>query len=217
VQSLVMCLVRRIALLFVLIISAPAQQVQRADVGFELYYYEVAADQPHVKMFFVCSRQDEYEIEVTYETIDGTAKAGQDYVATSGSFIFPAGSPTRTREIQVQLLPRAERMVDRTFYVKLRAGFPAEVSRSRGEVPVTITDLPVLGFARWNQEEVSLSWRASATNFILEASSALTNNWVPVSGETTKTQFYPNQSLRLPLDSGNRFFRLRDPDERDSP
>ena len=204
-------------MLFALVVSAPAQQVQRADVGFELYYYEVAADQPHIKLFFTCGRQDEYEIEVTYETLDGTAKAGQDYVATSGSFIFPAGSPTRTREIQVQLMPREERTVDRTFFVKLNAGFPAEVSRSRGEVPVTITDLPVLNFAKWNDEEVSLSWRASATNFVLEASASLTNEWVPVSGETTKTQFYPSQSLRLPLDSGNRFFRLRDPEGSEAP
>src|SRR5688572_28943809 len=148
-------------------------------------------------MFFVCSRQDEYEIEVTYETIDGTAKAGVDYVATSGSFIFPAGSPTRTREIQVQLLPRAEHMVDRTFFVKLRAGFPAEVSRSRGEVPVTITDLPTLyvSKASWNDEEVSLSWRASATNFVLEAIDSFTNEWTRVTGETTKSQVYPSYSL----------------------
>src|SRR5687768_11057283 len=96
-----MCL-RTIAFLIVFSATAVAQQVQRADVGFELYYYEVPAEQPHIKMFFTCGRQDEYEIEVTYETMDGTAKAGVDFVATSGSFIFPAGSPTRTREIQVQ-------------------------------------------------------------------------------------------------------------------
>ena len=199
--------------MFAMIFSAPAQQVQRADVGFDLYYYEVPADQPHIKMFFSCGRQEEYEIEVTYETLDGTAKAGQDYVATSGSFIFPAGSPTRTREIQVQLLPREGRMVDRTFFVKLRASFPAEVSRSRGEVPVTITDLPVLHVSKasWDDEEFSLSWRASATNFVLEATDSFTNDWSRVTGETTKSQFYPNHSLKLPLDPGGRFFRLRDP------
>jgi hypothetical protein len=214
-----MCLSRRIALLLAFIPAAFAQQVQRADVGFDLYYYEVAADQPHIKMFFSCGRQDEYEIDVSYETLDGTAKAGVDYVATSGSFTFPAGSPTRTREIQVQLLPRAERTVDRTFFVKLRAGFPAEVSRSRGEVPVTITDLPVLHVSKasWNDEEISLNWRASATNFVLEASASITNEWSSVSGETTKTQFSPSQSLRLPLGSGNRFFRLRDPQESEAP
>jgi len=206
-------------LLFALIVSVPAQQVQRADVGFDLYYYEVPADQPHIKMFFVCSRQDEYEIEVTYETLDGTAKAGVDYVATSGSFIFPAGSPTRTREIQVQLLPREGRMVDRTFYVKLRAGFPAEVSRSRGEVPVTITDLPILRVAKdsWNDEEFYVGWRASATNFVLEASSSLTNEWSAVPGTPTQGQFSPNQSLALPLTSTNKFFRLRDPEPTTSP
>ena len=127
-----MCLVRRIALLFALIVSAPAQQVQRADVGFELYYYEVPADQPHIKMFFVCGRQDEYEIEVTYETLDGTAKAGVDYVATSGLFIFPAGSPTRTREIQVQLLPREERMVIGIFRKMCGPDFPRK-SAEAGE------------------------------------------------------------------------------------
>ena len=176
-----MCLRYAICLILVFAGTARAQQVQRADVGFELYYYEVAADQPHIKMFFSCSRQDEYEIEVTYETIDGTALAGRDYVATSGSFVFPAGNATRTREIQVQILPR-ETTADRTFFVKLRAGFPAEVSRSRGEVPVTITDLPDLRISKapWNDEEIGLRWLASATNYVLEASSSMANDWTRV-------------------------------------
>ena len=160
-------------------------------------------------MFFSCSGH-EWDIEVFYETLDGTAIAGRDYVATKGSFVFPGGSPTRTREIQVQILPR-EQTEDRTFNVKLSVTFPAEVSRSRGDVPVTITDLPRLSTAlHWRGTNIVLGWRASATNFVLESSSTVTNgNWIPVEEEPEQTKDSPRQSLLLPRDEPTRFFRLR--------
>ena len=160
-------------------------------------------------MFFSCGPQEEYDVEVFYETFDGTAVAGRDYVATKGSFGFPAGSPTRTREIQVQLLPR-EPAADRTFSVKLEAGFPAEVSRSRGQVNVIIADLPVLTPFKPGTNIV-LRWRASATSYVLEKSDSITNGWTPV---TETPQPIPDDpTVVLPITSTNRFFRLRAPEK----
>ena len=204
-----MCSRHSIWLLLLVVIPLQGQQVQRATVQFQNYFYEVDAAQPHLKMFFSCGPQEEYEIEVFYETIDGTAIAGRDYVAAKGSFTFPAGSPTRTREIQIQLLPR-EPAGDRTFSVKLTGSFPAEVSRSRGHVNVTITDLPQLTNLKY-QTNLVLYWRASATNYVLEHSETVAGNWKPVPEAAQPVhQDDPRQVLSLPIiPSTNGFFRLR--------
>lgn len=195
-------------LLLLAILPLHGQQVQRSTVAFEKYFYEVDASQPHIKMFFSCGPQEEYEIEVLYETIDGTAIAGRDYVATKGSFIFPAGSPTRTREIQIQLLPR-EPAGDRTFSVKLTGSFPAEVSRSRGHVNVTIADLPEITTLKY-QTNFVLYWRASATNYVLKSSQSLPGNWNPVTERPQPLNDDPRQVLSLPINTAtNGFFRLR--------
>ena len=206
-----MCSRRTLWLFLLFVIPLHGQQVQRATVAFEKYFYEVDASQPHIKMFFTCGPQEEYEIEVFYETIDGTALAGRDYVETKGSFIFPAGSPTRTREIQIQLLPR-EPAGDRTFSVKLTGTFPAEVSRSRGHVNVTIADLPEITTLRY-QTNLVLYWRASATNYVLQRCESLLGNWTPVSESPRPVgQDDPRQVLSIPINtSANQFFRLRAP------
>jgi hypothetical protein len=204
--------IRQVALLAVTLFlpSASAQITDRAFVGFEKFFYEVPASEPHIKMFFICSQQPDYDIEVSYETLDGTALAGRDYVQTQGSFLFPAGSPTRTREIQVQILPR-ESVEDRTFRVKLSATFPGDVSRSRGEVDVTITDIPRLSTAmHWQRTNVVLGWRTSATNFVLETSSSVSNaTWSPVKQKPEPIKDSPRQNLLLPNDKPTQFFRLR--------
>src|SRR5690349_1679681 len=122
-------------------VAARGQQVQRAWVGFNDYYHEVPATAPHAVLTYVCSQQDEYSIGVRITTEDGTAKAGIDYVPLDTEVMFEAGSPTRRRAIEVQLIQNTN-VIDRTFTVKLSAFFPAEVSQSRGTIPVTITAAP---------------------------------------------------------------------------
>ena len=40
-------------------------------------------------------------IAVDFETIDGTAVAGEDYTATSGTLVFAPGEITKTVEVQI--------------------------------------------------------------------------------------------------------------------
>src|SRR5215213_2114298 len=98
--------------------TALSQQVQRSWVGFETYYHEVPATAPHAVIRYTCSAQDQYTIGVQITTEDGTAKAGVDYVPLDTEVIFEAGSPTRTRDIEVHLIQNASPS-DRTFTIKL--------------------------------------------------------------------------------------------------
>ncbi len=56
-------------------------------------------------------------VEYTFETRDGTALAGEDYVATSGNLAFAIGQQTAT--IQVELLPDTDVEGDETFSLVL--------------------------------------------------------------------------------------------------
>ena len=59
-------------------------------------------------------------VEYAFETRDGTALAGEDYVATSGNLAFAVGQQTAT--IQVELLPDTDVEGDETFSLVLTDG-----------------------------------------------------------------------------------------------
>src|SRR5687768_11524017 len=128
---------RTTALLFtalVFVSTADGQMVRRATVGFAAYYYEAPWTNTHAIVELSCGSPDQEEdIEVWYETVDGTAMAGRHYTATKGSHLFHAGSPTRRIKIEIPILknPLQE---DKTLRIRVtRADFPAEVSRSGGD------------------------------------------------------------------------------------
>jgi hypothetical protein len=197
-------------LLSVIVQACLAQQVQRSTVGFENFFYEADPTEDFATLTFIASRQDEYDVEVSFQTLDGTALAGRDYIATNGTFVFPAGSTNRYRDIHIPLL-KHELSEERTFSVKLNSFFPAEVSRTRGEVNVTILGRPDLRIFRF-ETNVILSWRASATNFVLESAPSLTGTWASVNGTPRPIEFEPRQTLTLPRSPESTFFRLRDPE-----
>ena len=42
------------------------------------------------------------DVTVTYRTVDGTARAGVDYTATSGTLVIPAGATSATIDVVVR-------------------------------------------------------------------------------------------------------------------
>ena len=69
-------------------------------------------------------------VTVEYATADGTATAGSDYTATSGTFTFP---PTQTRgAITVNVLGDAVREPDETFTVNLSNASGADIRNGQG-------------------------------------------------------------------------------------
>ena len=55
----------------------------------------------YLKFVVELSEHAEYEVRVDYETRDGTAKAGQDYVATSGTLVFNEGDNEKIVWVEV--------------------------------------------------------------------------------------------------------------------
>lgn len=54
---------------------------------------------------------------IKFETFDGTAEAGQDYIAKKGQLIFEPGETTKT--IEIEIIDDYEWEPDETFFVKL--------------------------------------------------------------------------------------------------
>jgi hypothetical protein len=56
-------------------------------------------------------------VTVSYRTVDGTAKSGQDYVAKTGALTFAAGETTKTITIAVK--GDSNKEADETFQLEL--------------------------------------------------------------------------------------------------
>ncbi len=69
-------------------------------------------------------------VTVTYATADGTAKAGSDYTAASGSLVFPPGQSSMT--IQVSVLGDTTDEPNETFTVTLNNAQGAQIVDAQG-------------------------------------------------------------------------------------
>jgi hypothetical protein len=68
-------------------------------------------------------------LTVDYATVDGTAIAGQDYTATSGTLTFNGGETSKT--FQVPITDDAPNEPDETFTIILRHSEPRYVGRTQ--------------------------------------------------------------------------------------
>ncbi len=78
------------------------------------------------------------DLSVDYSTTDGTAIAGQDYTATSGTLIFSSGETSKT--IQIPILDDATTEPNETFTVALRNNTSPEIVGAPNTVFVTVLD-----------------------------------------------------------------------------
>ena len=75
---------------------------------------------------------------VPYATVDGTATAGSDYVATSGDLVIPAGDTTGT--VAVTVTGDTEVEPDETFDLVLSSPINATISDATGTATITNDD-----------------------------------------------------------------------------
>lgn len=76
---------------------------------------------------------------ITYETVDGTARAGRDFVAASGQVTFAAGETSKT--ITLQVLDDTVGEIDETLYLRLGAAEGSDVMFEYQEaLAVTLQD-----------------------------------------------------------------------------
>ena len=87
------------------------------------------------------SRASSQPVTVSFTTFKGakdTAKAGVDYVATSGSVVIPAGQTQR--QIRVPIIGNTKYELNKTFSVKLTQAQNAAVSKTQAQAVGTITN-----------------------------------------------------------------------------
>ena len=89
------------------------------------------------------SRAASTPVTVGYATADGTAVAGSDYTAATGTVTFPAGS-TR-QEVAVAVIGDATAEPDETFMIKLSAPQGATLGQSSAPATITNDDAPPAG------------------------------------------------------------------------
>jgi len=96
-------------------------------------------------------------VSVHYATADGTATAGADYTATSGTLTIPAGSTAGT--ITVPVRPDTIDEANETFTVNLSSAVNATITQAQGVGTITDNDpLPVLSL-----NDVSVTEGSSGT------------------------------------------------------
>ena len=97
----------------------------------------------YLRFELTLSRPTTNDVAVDYETADGTATAGQDYVATSGTLTIPAGELAAS--IKVALLDDSIDEIHERFTVELRNAKNADMGDSSGTGTIADGDpLPVM-------------------------------------------------------------------------
>src|SRR5262249_43875951 len=82
------------------------------------------------------------DVSVAYATADGTATAGSDYTAVSGTAVFRAGTTTVT--VNVPILGDTPVESDETFVLNLSAPTNATVADGQGVATIVNDDSPSL-------------------------------------------------------------------------
>ena len=96
------------------------------------------------------------EVSVSYATADGTAAAGVDYTAVSGTLVFPAGSTVRT--LLVPIVADTTIESQETFQLTLSGPVNATLADSQGIGTIVNDDFPSLSIG-----DVSVTEGDSAT------------------------------------------------------
>jgi Calx-beta domain-containing protein len=90
-------------------------------------------------------------VSVNYHTAPGTASAGSDYEAVSGTLTFARGETSKS--ILVPVFGDTSKEVDETFFVNLSVAKHATIADGQGVVTIQSDDNPVLHISDyWDRE-----------------------------------------------------------------
>ena len=152
------------------------------------------------------SSSSEVPVTVSYETIDGTATAGADYMTTSGTLSFTPGQTTK--RVEVQTLEDDEAEETETFTVQLSAPSGATVADGTGTGTITDNDEAptiTIGDARVTEggtAEFTVTLSSAATG-------AVTVSYATIDGTATAGADYTTTSGMLTFEvNGDRTQRV---------
>jgi Calx-beta domain len=146
-----------------------------------------------------------------YSTQDGTARAGQDYTATSGQFLIPAGVGLATFVVPIHV----DGLSDGTETVLLTLSQPspdAVITQTNAVLSIVDTASqpasPTLTIRPDGRGGIVISWPATVGACVLEKSdTAAGGSWVAVSGVPhIRNGVYQVTEL---ASAGQFFYRLR--------
>jgi chitinase len=156
-----------------------------------------------VKMTVTLSKASSSAVTVNYATADGTATAGSDYTARSGTLTFAAGETTKTFSITVAGDTRVESA--ETLLVNLTGATGATIADPQAVVTIKDNDaLPTLSIADATVTEGDSGTKTVKMTVTLSkaSSSAVTVNYATGDGTATAGSDYTAKSGTLTFAAG---------------
>ena len=186
-------------------------QVTEGNSNFRLARFTVTAS----------SSSDE-DITFQYATADGSATAGSDYNAASGSKTIPAGQASIT--VNVVIISDGRRENVETFFVRLSNAVNATLADAEGAGAI-LDDDPNLSIADVSLAEGNGTARVASLTVTMsdQSSQDVTVNWTTVNDTATAGSDYGASSGTLTIPAGQTTGRIRivvrsdtvvEPDER---
>ncbi len=124
------------------------------------------------------SRPRAVPVTVSYQTLDGSAAAGSDYVATGGTLTFPPG--TTRQDVEVAVVGDAVDEPEESLTVQLASPGGAVLGRARGQLTIYDDDLPELD-ARFVSQDVPATMVAGQSYTVrLAFYNAGSRAWSPI-------------------------------------
>jgi Ca2+-binding RTX toxin-like protein len=107
-------------------------------------------------------------VSMNYATVNGTAVAGTDYVATSGSLVFAAGETAKT--VTVSLNNNAAAELDESFSLQLSALVGATTLDPIGTAVIAANDAPAVATPFISVENVTVGEQDTYATFVVRLS-----------------------------------------------
>jgi hypothetical protein len=142
-------------------------------------------------------------VTVSYATANGTATAGSDYTATSGTASFAIGTTTQTVTVAVRGDLRDES--DEFFYMNLSNPVNATIADGQGIALIVDNDpAPALSIADVTVTESNNGTKNATSTVTLSIASGktVTVNWATADGTATSANDYTARTGTLTFDAG---------------
>ena len=145
-------------------------------------------------------------VSVSYATANGSATAGSDYAATSGTLDW-AASDSQPKAISIPLTPDSTVEGDETFTVKLSNATGGAVAGYPDEVTVTLSDAQVPGSLAFSMPSYSISENGNTATITVNrsggSSGAASVTYASSNGTATAGQDYTAASGTLNWGGGD--------------
>ncbi|MDD1429939.1 hypothetical protein MEO42_02175 [Dolichospermum sp. ST_sed6] len=144
-------------------------------------------------------------VTVNYATANGTATAGSDYTATTGTLIFNVNPGETSKKITVPILGDTLVEGNETFFVNLSNPINANIADTQGIATITNDDFPVINLSA-NQSIVEGFTSPQNLSYTVTLSSAstqtITVQYATANGTATAASDYTSTSGTLTFNPG---------------